>query len=346
MSDANEALQDTRDDDGVAQALAYLGVGEQAEKEPEGAPEKQQAEEAKEPSKPEAEAPESDEDEGKPEEKAEDEYGWVADESVRADLAAANLKPEVLDYLKGTFGRLADAEKNYARGFHRRMRDLSAKEKAAEAVQKKAENYDRLMDDPKIQAAFKAALASADQPEEDDFDEDLASPEERRAHYRKQAREAAREEIEAERAKNAPKEAAEAIREDLVAFYDELKDAHGLTQEEFNQACFAVKEQIEALGIDASSAVTPENVRGWLAGPVESILTKKRLTALETAQKRSKADAARGIRATTPPPSGPASGSTPKPWQVDKRPPTADEAFDDTLDLLRKQGIDLSVLAP
>lgn len=338
MSEANEAREEA--DPQLADALAFLSGSSEAK--PEAEPDTAQAEEAKEAPEAATEEPEQPDqaDEGKPAVKEEGEYDWATDESVRADLSAAGLKPETVAWLKN----LSAAEKNYARGFHKKQRELNEALAEAKEVSHKAAEFDRLMGEETLQRAFLKAKELIESQDTEEFDEDLATPEERRAHRLREQEKVARKVLEEKEQESEPLRRAEAIKADLEDYASELAEEQGLTAEDFNKACFATIERIKSLGLDPKTAITLDNARAWLADDVSRLLTEKRLKELEDKRQASKATAARAVRATTPPPSGPASAKNPPAYKVAGRKPTRDDLHAETMEQLRAAGIDLSQL--
>ncbi len=346
MPDTSKAL--LPGDEGAAEALKYVLSQQSAPEQPPAPPDEpaeKQAEEEKAPEGTEpAKAADGNPGEVPPDPEAEaggDEaptaFDWIADESVRADVEAKNLSPETLAYLKQIQDDAAAKEKEYARGFHARMRDLAAKEKAAEARIEAADNFDRLMEDDKHRAAWLKSVKELEKPS-DPIDYSTATPEEIEARNREIAREEARKVTPSE--DDLPQHEQTALR--MADYFDELDGE--IDEDGFNEACLRLRAQLESDDKNPVEFLTPKNLVTWLQPHVREVAMESaaKRRAAEVQAEKSKREAARIANASSPKGTGSVSGPTPPVWVRENRKPTDEEKKEQTLRLLEERGVRLT----
>ena len=335
MSEANEALNPT--DDGAADAMAQL-VAQQEASEQEVVTETETVDEQVDEARASEEAEETEEvTETNPEEEVE-ETTEVTDASVleylpdaiRADFEAASdddARKEVLD-------RALMMGKDYTQ----KTQALADERRELEALRQKAEWWDQATADPLALSAL-TGDKDAGSAEEEDFDILEAGPED----LRRMVREEAQKLREAEE-----REAAQSEQADLE-YYAELNEAlgtyataNGLDQGAMDTLTKRVGQQIQVLGIDARTHITPKNIAMVLDDHRERLELESTVAAGNDAAEKSKRDSTRAARASSPPSQRASTVDEPPSWMTGDRKPEPGEVAAYTKKMLLDSGVDPS----
>lgn len=336
MTDASEALNPG--DAGAAEAMEWLDSQEAApettpEPEAEAHPEGEQAEEAPsteevEETPPEDEAPAQDADPAEDEEPKATVYDNLPDE-ILADLDG--LSDEALDALNKGFMRQAD--------YTRKTQEAAAKRKEAEALEQAATSWNALLADQEMVELMSRAkeMKEAEEP----FDYSDATPEE----IDQRVQELVEKRLEAQ--EQTQVQAGEAVtvwQESLVDPMTEMQQASGLEGDDWLAVTERLANHLDAAGVDPLTTVNADNILTWMEPHIAAVKLDLLSTRQAETKAKSKQDAARSARASSPPPTRTSAAAPSKKWKAEKRAPTKDELQAETLKQLADEGFDVTSL--
>lgn len=218
--------------------------------------------------------------------------------------------------------------------YTRKTQKLAADRKQMEASLADAEAYQALTGDPE----FLTLLAKAKElqaSESEDFDYTLAEA--------KEVDERVERIVKKTLKSQAPVDDDDDIgawRTSLVEPMQEAKLASGLSDADWLAATNRLADQLEKGRLDPVTYLTSENVAAFISPHIEAVKFSSAAAREVEARKKSKADATRSAKASSPPPSRSSTTADPKPWVAEKRPATGAEVLALTLKQLSDAGID------
>ena len=332
MSDTNEELAVSTDEDGAAEALAWLDANTQTKEEatPPEAVEPEQSEEVPASEEPEAEAVESEvnpEGEPEPTSEAEDSVLKYLPDGIRSDFEAAQTDEEKQSILQKAFLLQAD--------YTRKTQELARERERVKDVEQKAQWWEQLSSDPS------AISAMADKTDEDDFDFVSAEPNEVKAKIREEAKAL----LDEERTALQQEEAADIeYKAGLALSLNTWSKVNQLDEAVVDMVTKSLGERLALLGVDPHAHISAENLPSILDKEYADIQAKSALEASRTAAEKSKSDTTRAARASSPPSSRASSIKDQDPWVAEGRPPKPGEIAGKTIKELRDLGVDFDSL--
>ena len=127
----------------------------------------------------------------------------------------------------------------------------------------------------------------------------------------------------------------------LVDPLTEAYHASGLDQESWQTVMDRLSGHLEQAGLDPVDVMNAENAKAWLEPHIKSVRYDVEIANRQDAAKRSKSDAARSARASSPAPSRQAPVKQIDPWKAEGRPATAEELRAKTMKDLADAGLEL-----
>lgn len=333
MPDTNEELAVSADEDGAAEALAWLDANNQTEEEaaPAEAVDPEQSEEVTASEEPEAEVADPEVNpEGEPEsaDETEDSVLKFLPDGIRSDFEAAQTDEERQAVLEKGFLLQAD--------YTRKTQELARERERVKDVEQKAQWWEQLSSDPN------AIGALADKTDEDDFDFVSAEPEEVKAKIREEAKSLLDEQ---QAALHQEEQAALEYKASLGNSLNTWAEVNQVTEAVADAVTKSLGERLALLGVNPESHLTADNLPQILDKELADMKAKSALEEGRKAAEKSKSDTTRAARASSPPSSRASSVKEQDPWVAEDRPPKPGEIAAKTLKELRDSGVDFSTLS-
>lgn len=249
-------------------------------------------------------------------------------DDLRSDLEG--LAPETIEKLKPNLLMQAD--------YTRKTQELAEQRRALESRSQAADSWEALLGDPELMDLMARAREMQEAEAAESFDYANAEPEE----IDKRVDALVERRLERERSAVSEQDTAlESWKQDMVEPITEQYTASGLDEDSWQTVMGNLTDQFEAAGLNPTETLTPTNAAMWLAPHIAAVQLTTLKSNQSAALSKSKADATRSARATSPVPSRTAQPKAAEPWKAEKRDATVDELRAKTLKDLEDAGLSL-----